>query len=607
MNLEKLNLPNEITARVKFWLSDEFDPATREEINSLIQQGNRDELIHRFYTDLDFGTGGLRGIIGAGTNRMNKYVVRMTTQGLANYILQQTQTAAERKIVIAYDSRHYSREFAEETAAVMAGNGIKAYMFEDLRPTPELSFAVRRLQAIAGVVITASHNPKEYNGYKVYWSDGAQIVPPHDAKIIAEVRKIRSIREVKRLEFTAGLSSGMITLLGTNIDEEFLSAIYKYAIIPADSQKYGKELRIVYTPLHGTGIKLVPAALKKWGFTNVIICDEQAQPDGNFPSVASPNPEEQAALLPAINIARKYQGDILLANDPDCDRLGVVVRQRDGTYEILSGNQVLSLLGYFLLSQLKAQGRMPARPAVVTTIVSTRMLEAIARSFGVHTEYVLTGFKWICEKARLWENLPADSSRRYDFLYGTEESLGYVIGTAVRDKDGVQAACAVAELALWTKITKGKNLVEFMDELYQQYGVFIEEPHQDYKTGLEGQEQIKNMMDLLRHHPPEAIGGLEVEYITDVLQRKRFERRTGRKIADVDLPSSNVLILELTGGNKIIARPSGTEPKIKFYFLFQDQEHLPIPTIEELSRRKAALKAKLLKAKNSFIALLNSK
>ncbi|MCX7765483.1 MAG: phospho-sugar mutase, partial [Candidatus Sumerlaeia bacterium] len=499
------------------------------------------------------------------------------------------------------------REFAEETASVMAGNGIKACLFEDLRPTPELSFAVRHLKAIAGVVITASHNPKEYNGYKVYWSDGAQIVPPHDVKIIAEVRKIRSIREVRRLEFTAGVSKGMIKLLGTEIDEEFLSAIYKYAIIPDDSLKSGKELSIVYTPLHGAGIKLVPAALKKWGFTNVIVCEEQAQPDGNFPSVASPNPEEQTALLPAIDIARKYQGDILLANDPDCDRLGVVVRQHDGTYQILSGNQVLTLLGYFLLSQLKAQGRMPARPAVVTTIVSTRMLEAIARSFGVHTEYVLTGFKWICEKARVWENLPEDSPQRYDFLYGTEESLGYVIGTAVRDKDGVQAACAVAELALWAKIKKGKNLVEFLDELYQQYGVFIEDAHQSYRTGLEGQEQIKNMMDLLRQHPPQTIGGLEVEYITDVQQLQRFDRRSGRKIAEINLPSSNVLILELAGGNKIIARPSGTEPKIKFYFLFQDQEKLPIPTIEELSRRKKALRSKLLEVKNSFLTLLNCK
>jgi len=602
MELNQLELPASITDRIQFWLSEAFDTETRDELQALIDKGELDELYDRFYKDLEFGTGGIRGKIGAGTNRMNRYVVGMATQGLANYIIQQTPSPEERKVVIAYDSRQFSKEFAEETALVLAGNGIKAYIFDELRPTPELSFAVRYLRATAGVVITASHNPKEYNGYKVYWSDGAQIVPPHDRNIINEVRKITSIEQVKRLPRPEAEKQGLLEIIGDSIDEAYLEAIKKISITPHQDRAYGGEIKIIYTPLHGTGIKLVPRALAEWGFSNVMVCDEQAQPDGNFPTVKSPNPEEPVSLIPAISFAKEQAGDILLANDPDCDRLGVVCRQADGEYKIITGNQLSSMLCYFIFSELQREGRLPERPAVVTTIVTTRMIEAIASSFGAHTEYTLTGFKWICEKARLWESDP----QKYSFLYGTEESLGHVVGTSVRDKDGVIAACVTAELALWAKLQKRKTLLEFMDELYQQYGVFTEETHSIYLTGAEGQKTIENVMEMLRNTPPPEIGGLAVEFITDVKLGKRINAKTGEKVSDVSLPVSNVLMFTLAQGHTVVARPSGTEPKLKLYFLLQDTENLPIPTPEQLAMRKQTLQKQLEILKTDFLNTINS-
>lgn len=607
IDLKYLALPEEIVKKVKFWLSEAFDPDTRNELQELINKGERDELYDRFYKDLEFGTGGIRGKIGAGTNRMNKYVVGMATQGLANYIIQQIPTPEDRKVVIAYDSRNFSKEFAEETAQVLAGNGIKAYLFDELRPTPLLSFAVRYLNATAGVVITASHNPKEDNGYKVYWSDGAQIVPPHDRNIINEVKKITSIEQVKRISLEEAEKQGLLEIIGESVDIAYLDAIKKLSIIPKIDHARGAEIKIIYTPLHGTGIKLVPRALKEWGFTNLKICAEQAQPDGNFPTVKSPNPEEPVALLPALDFAKEQEGDILLANDPDCDRLGVVCRQPDGEYKIITGNQLSSMLCYFILSQLQKQGRLPERPAVVTTIVTTRMVEKIAKSFGAHTEYTLTGFKWICEKVRLWESDSTEgSSPKYSFVYGTEESLGHVVGTCVRDKDGVIAACVTAELALWTKTQKNKTLLEFMDELYQQYGIFTEETHSIYLTGAEGQKIIENIMESLRESPPKEIGGVAVEYITDVKLGRHINAKTGEKISDVNLPVSNVLMFTLAGGHTVVARPSGTEPKIKLYFLLQDTENLPITNFEELTIRKNALQKQLENIKNDFLSNINS-
>ncbi len=604
VDLSKFNFPRSVEDKIRFWLGDEFDKTMRNEIHELIEKGDREELYDRFYTELDFGTGGLRGIIGAGTNRMNTVIVGMATQGLANYILEAT-SLEDTKAVIAHDCRNFSREFAIETASVLAANGITTYLFKDLRPTPELSFAVRRLDATSGVVITASHNPKEYNGYKVYWSDGAQVVPPHDDRIIEEVRKIKSISEVKRIDFEQAVAEGSIKILGDEIDRAYLDAIAEESLTPELNKERGDELKIVFTPLHGAAITLVPKALKEWGFSNVAICEEQATPDGNFPSVRSPNPEDREALEPAISFATKEQADIILANDPDCDRLGVVCRQPDGSYKHLTGNQMCALMTHFILSRLKEQEGLPERPAVVTTIVTTPMMETIARSFDVHTEYTLTGFKWICEKVRIWESLPDGSEDKYRFIYGCEESLGHVVGTSVRDKDGVIAACITAEIALHAKIRENKTLLELMDSLYRRYGVFIEQTKSIYLTGAEGGKTMDYIMKQLREESPREIGGLEVLYIDDVKLQKRINARTGETVATLNLPVSNVLVFELSGGNKVIARPSGTEPKIKFYFLFRDTRDLPIPDEEELKNRKEKLRKIFDTAHQDFLNIIN--
>ena len=606
MNLKDLGIDKEIVGRIHAWLSAEYDEETRNEIQGLIDNGARDELIDRFYTELEFGTGGMRGKIGAGTNRMNRYVIGMATQGLAEYIIEEIAIPSERKLVIAYDSRHFSREFAEETAAVIAGNGITACIFEDLRPTPELSFAVRHLGATAGVVVTASHNPKEYNGYKVYWSDGAQIVPPHDKKIIEKVRNIKSVRSVKKADYATALKNGMIRSIGKEVDDAYLKAISILSLTPEENHKHGKNLKILYTPLHGAGITLTPAALTQWGFTGLTLCEEQSTPDGDFPSVESPNPEEPAALIPATRQARKIGADVILASDPDCDRLGVVCRQPDGEYVALRGNQFSSLMCYFILSKLKEKQRMPPKPAVVTTIVTTKMIEAIADSFDTHTEYTLTGFKWICEIAQRWEKMPENSPDKYTFLYGTEESLGHVVGTSVRDKDGVIAACIAAEIALWAKTLRNTSLLGILDELQTQYGIFADTTKSVYLTGAEGQEKIADIMENLRSKTPPGICNVPVLAVTDLKLKRRKDLSSGTVSPSPDLPESNVLVMELEGGNQVIARPSGTEPKIKFYFLMQDTNNLPITSKEELQVRKHNLEKKMALIIDDFMGKIES-
>ncbi len=605
MELEQLGFEPEIIEKIKTWLSEDFDSQTREEIRSLILQGDRGALLDMFYTDLDFGTGGMRGKVGAGTNRMNKYTVGMATQGLAHYILQEITTPGDRKAVIAYDSRNGSPEFARQCAQVLAANGIKTYVFESLRPTPELSFAVRLLGACSGIVITASHNPKEYNGYKVYWSDGAQIVPPHDENIIGEVKSISSPHDVKTTDYDHAVEEGLVEEIGESVDEEYLKAIHKDAVTPDIDSAEGGGVSIFYTPLHGSGIALVPRALEWWGFTDVHVSEEQKEPDGDFPSVESPNPEDSEALLPAIKGARKVGSDILLANDPDGDRLGMCVRQPDGDYHFMNGNQCASLLCWFILSQLKEQGRLPHRPAVVTTIVTTRMIEKIASSLDTHTAYTLTGFKWICERERLWEQMPPGSPDKYDFVFGTEESLGYVVGTRVRDKDGVIAACVASEMALWIKTRKKMTLLQFLDELYREYGVFTEKTKSIYLRGAQGEKQMLSIMDSLRDDPPKKIAGAEVQFISDIYRNQRIDCRSGEKVGEAGLPKSNVLIFEIERGHRVIARPSGTEPKIKFYFLLQDTDDIPIKSDAELTERKKKLQDKLELIIDDFIGRVN--
>jgi phosphoglucomutase len=508
--------------------------------------------------------------------------------------------------VIAHDSRHFSKEFSEEAASVLAANGIKAYLFDDLRPTPELSFAVSYLNATAGVVVTASHNPSEYNGYKVYWDDGAQIVPPHDTNIINEVRNILSLKDVKRVPFNQARIEEMVEIVGTEIDDAYLKSIKELSVYPELDKERGGEIHILYTPMHGAGIKLTPRALEEWGFSNVTVCAAQEKPDGDFPSVESPNPEDAAALVPALTEAREKNCDIVLASDPDCDRLGIVCRQPDGTYMTLRGNQCSSLICYFILNGLKEQGRLPQNPAIVTTIVTTTMVETIARAMGTHTEYTLTGFKWICERARIWENMPEGTPGKYSFIYGTEESLGHVVGTSVRDKDGVIGACIAAEIALWTMTQKNKTIPEFLDELGMTYGIFTDTTKSIYLTGASGKEQIGMIMETLRNKPPRELGALTVEYVTDILEKKRIECATGDLLPSPDLPESNVLILELAGGNRVIARPSGTEPKIKFYFLMQDTENLPIANMETYEQRKKTLEGKMTLIIDEFMGNIDS-
>lgn len=521
------------------WLNTSIDQQAKQEIISL-RENNVNEFNDAFYRTLEFGTGGLRGIMGIGTNRMNKYIVAMTTQGFCNYIAE-NNPGKQIKTVISYDSRNNSREFAKITARVMAANGFKVYLFEDIRPTPELSFAVRELKADAGVMLTASHNPKEYNGYKAYWNDGAQLTSPHDELVIEKVNAITDLSQVKMQD-----DDKNITIIGEDMDKIYLEKI-KSISINSQCIKKQKELKIVYTPLHGTGISLVPKALKAYGFENVICVKEQSIPDGNFPTCVSPNPEEPAALEMGIKLAKEIDADMLLATDPDADREAIAVKDNKGEWIILNGNQTASLLTYYLLSANKNANALKGNEYIIKTVVTTDLINKIAEDFSVEYFDVLTGFKHIASKIREHEG-----KKRY--IGGGEESFGYLIGDFVRDKDAVSACCILAEMVACLK-EEGTNLYDFLLQLYTMYGFFQEKQVSITRKGKTGAEEIQKMMMDFRNNPPKQLDNDEVVEIIDYLDTEKTQ-----------LPKSNVLQYLLKSGSKVSVRPSGTEPKIKFYF-----------------------------------------
>ena len=521
------------------WLNTSIDEQAKQEIISL-RENNVNEFNDAFYRTLEFGTGGLRGIMGIGTNRMNKYIVAMTTQGFCNYIAENNQ-GKQIKTVISYDSRNNSREFAKITARVMAANGFKVYLFEDIRPTPELSFAVRELKADAGVMLTASHNPKEYDGYKAYWNDGAQLTSPHDELVIEKVNAITDLSQVKMQD-----DDKNITIIGEDMDKIYLEKV-KSISINSQCIKKQKDLKIVYTPLHGTGISLVPKALKAYGFENVICVKEQSIPDGNFPTCVSPNPEEPAALEMGIKLAKEIDADMLLATDPDADREAIAVKDNKGEWIILNGNQTASLLTYYLLSANKNANALKGNEYIIKTVVTTDLINKIAEDFSVEYFDVLTGFKHIASKIREHEG-----KKRY--IGGGEESFGYLIGDFVRDKDAVSACCILAEMVACLK-EEGTNLYDFLLQLYTKYGFYQEKQVSITRKGKTGAEEIQKMMMDFRNNPPKQLDNDEVVEIIDYLETEKTQ-----------LPKSNVLQYLLKSGSKVSVRPSGTEPKIKFYF-----------------------------------------
>ncbi|MBN2290756.1 MAG: phospho-sugar mutase [Candidatus Glassbacteria bacterium] len=551
-------LDPQIESRVRSWLAPGFDEQVRGEINGLLEAGAWDELTDRFYQDLEFGTGGMRGVLGAGTNRMNEYVIRMTTQGLAEYVLEHGEGGLSG--VIAHDSRHKSAEFALETALVLAANGIKAYLFPELRPTPELSFAVRRLGATVGVVVTASHNPPEYNGYKVYWSDGGQVVPPQDKGIIERVRRITGLGQVKWISREEAERKGLLEWLGPRIDEDFLSAVAGQAVLPEVVRRVAADFGVVYTPLHGTGATLVPQALERLGITRLDVLAEQREPDPEFSTVKSPNPEEKAALELAIARAEKTGASLVIGTDPDCDRMGIAYRRADGEFELVNGNQIGSLFCHYLLSRLKEKGALPPKPVIIKTIVTTELQRAIAGSFGVEVIDVLTGFKYIGEQIRLFE---AEKDGRR-FICGGEESYGYLVGTHARDKDAVVSSQMIAEIAAWC-MDRGETLGDYLDSIYASYGVYLESLRSLTLKGIEGAQRIVRLMETFRHQAPEEISASRVVGSWDLASGQRTDLVSGQRTR-TGLPSSNVLVFYLEDQGRVTMRPSGTEPKIKFYF-----------------------------------------
>jgi phosphoglucomutase len=539
-----------VKKRATDWLSSKYDESTRKEVEHLLASDEK-ELIDAFYRDLEFGTGGLRGIMGAGTNRMNIYTVAKATQGLSNYLRKNFTNLTQIKVAIAHDCRNNSRLFAETTANIFAANGIIVYLFDALRPTPELSFAVRHFGCQSGVVITASHNPKEYNGYKAYWNDGGQVVPPHDVNIIAEVEKIKSIDEIK---FSG--NDNLIEKIGTEIDEIYTDKVKGLSLSPEAVAKYG-DIKIVYTPIHGTGVKLVPMVLKKYGFRNIINVPEQDVNDGNFPTVKSPNPEESAALSMAIEKAKTTGAELVMATDPDADRVGIAVKDDKGNFILLNGNQTGSILIYYLLKRWKENGKLKGKEYIVKTIVTTDLIAEIAAKFGVPHYDVLTGFKYIAEIIKKFEGTKT-------FIGGGEESYGYLAGDFVRDKDAIMACALITEAAAWAK-SQGKSLYNLLLEIYLEIGFYKEGLVNVTKKGKEGQEEIQQMMEAFRKNAPKKLGGSDVVKLFDYQLQKVTDTKTG-KTEIIDQPKSNVLQFLTAEGSKVTVRPSGTEPKIKFYF-----------------------------------------
>ena len=539
------------------WIANPyFDEATKEELKSIAEDEN--EIKERFYMDLEFGTAGLRGIIGAGTNRMNIYVVRRATQGLANYIAKVDKKS--QGVAIAYDSRHMSPEFAQEAALCLAANGIKAYIFETLRPTPELSFAVRHLGCVAGINVTASHNPPEYNGYKVYWEDGAQITPPHDSGIMGEVKAISDWNTVKTMDKAEAEKAGLFEVIGKEVDDAYMAELKKQVIHMDAIQAEGKNLKIVYTPLHGTGNIPARRILKELGFENVYVVKEQELPDGDFPTVSYPNPEAADAFELGLKLAKEVDADLVLATDPDADRLGVRVKDKNGEYHDLTGNMSGCLLANYEISQRKAvNGSLPEDGALIKTIVTTNLADAIAKGYGVKLIEVLTGFKFIGQQI-----LGFEKSGKGSYLFGFEESYGCLIGTYARDKDAIVATMALCEAAAYYK-TQGKTLWDAMIEMYEQFGYYKDDIKAVTMKGIEGLQKIQDIMNSLRQNPPAEFAGHKVVAVRDYKADTIKNLETG-EVTPTGLPNSNVLYYELTNDAWVCVRPSGTEPKVKFYY-----------------------------------------
>lgn len=558
-----------IQEKVNAWLSGNYDNETKEEIRKL----SAEEATEAFYQNLEFGTGGLRGIMGVGTNRMNKYTLGMATQGFANY-LKKTLGEKEIKVAIGHDSRNNSRFFAETTANVFAANGIQVYLFEALRPTPELSFAIRYLGLDAGVMCTASHNPKEYNGYKAYWNDGSQLVPPHDKNVIREVEAITSVDEVK---WSGGEAN--ISLMGKELDDAYMNMVKSLSVCP-EAIASQHDLKIVYTPIHGTGIMIVPEVLKRYGFDNVTIVEEQSKPDGNFPTVVYPNPEESEAMSMGLKKAKELDADILLGTDPDADRVGIGVKNHKGEWVLMNGNQTAVLAFTYVIESRKNAGLAQPNDMVVSTIVTTDMINEVARQNGVACYQVLTGFKWIAQMIREREG-------KENYIVGGEESFGLMIGSGTRDKDAVSAVAVLCEMAAVEK-QNGKSLFDKLIELYIKYGFYLEQLISITKKGINGQKEIAEMMEGYRSNPPKNINGSPVVQLIDYQLQKGKDLQSGREWA-IELPKSNVLQFVLADGSKISARPSGTEPKIKFYFSVNTN----LASRDEYDQKSAELQQKI--------------
>lgn len=549
-----MSIDKSILEKVNSWLEGDYDATTKQTIRELLEN-NPNEITESFYKSLEFGTGGLRGLMGVGSNRMNIYTVGMATQGLANFLMEHFKDQ-ELKVAVAYDNRNNNTLFANTVANVFAANGFKVYMFSDIRPTPELSFAIRELGCQSGVMITASHNPKEYNGYKAYWCDGGQVVEPNDLNIIKEVDKISSIDQVK----WKGNSENII-MLGDDMDNKYLAYVKSLSLSP-EAVKQHADLKIVYTPIHGTGVKIMPEALKGYGFNNVIMVKEQCVIDGNFPTVIHPNPEDPAAMKMAIELANEVGADIVMASDPDADRLAVGIRDDENKIVLLNGNQTAALLTYYLLKRWSDNNKLTGKEFIVKTIVTSNLISDIADSFNVEYYNVLTGFKWIA-------NVIRENEGKKKYIAGGEESYGFMIGDAVRDKDSISAGAMMAETMAWA-LSNGSNLYEMLIDLYIQYGLYHEDLVNISKYGISGAKEIADMMTKYRNNPHTTLGGSKVIYVYDYKNSTKRNTETG-EVTTIDLPKSDVLQYETADKTLVSMRPSGTEPKIKFYFSVREE------------------------------------
>lgn len=572
--MEQNDLLQKVTERAQSWLSEGYDADTQKEVRRMLEAEDKTELIEAFYKNLEFGTGGLRGIMGAGTNRMNRYTVSMATQGLSNYLLKAFPNE-QIKVVIGHDCRNNSRFFAETAANVFSANGIKVYLFDALRPTPEVSFAIRYLGCKSGVMVTASHNPKEYNGYKAYWEDGAQMIAPHDTNTIDEVTRIASIADVKQQANPA-----LIQEIGADVDRAFIQAVKELSLSPEAIAKH-HDMPIVYTPIHGTGQCIVPRALREFGFDNIIGVPEQDHISGDFPTVVSPNPEEPAALALAIERANETNADLVLGSDPDGDRLGVAVRNKKGKMELITGNQICMLLSYYSIVRRKERGDLKPDDYIVKTIVTTELIRAIADDYKVTLHDTYTGFKWIADVIRKNEG-------KHRYIGGGEESYGFLWEDFIRDKSSVSACCMFSELTAWAK-DKGLSILELLDEIYLRYGYYADKGMNMVRKGREGAEEIKEMMRNFRENPPKELAGQTIVKILDYASLTSLDVASGKQSA-LEMPTtSNVLQYYTDGGIKLSIRPSGTEPKIKFYICVKE----PVSKREDLTKARQSAQTKI--------------